>query len=54
MLYCVLKQNVLKLTVEEKKQLMNNFQELDNSDEMIQKELDGIRKQQQKLTKDTE
>lgn len=45
--------NISILSDEEKKQLMNNFQELDNSDEMIQKELDGIRKQQQKLTKDT-
>jgi hypothetical protein len=45
--------NISILSDEEKKQLMNNFQELDNSDETIQKELDGIRKQQQKLTKDT-
>src|SRR5574344_602658 len=37
--------NISILSDEEKKQLMNNFQELDNSDEMIQKELDGIRKQ---------
>jgi hypothetical protein len=46
--------NISILSDEEKKQLMNNFQELDNSDETIQKELDGIRKQQQKLTKDIE
>lgn len=45
--------NISILSDEEKKQLMNNFQELDNSNETIQKELDGIRKQQQKLTKDT-